>query len=519
MKQVRHLNLTVMALILVSCAPRVVERLPANEIGRYIHKMVLEENQAIADWGIYARDLSTGKTLVDYNGNKLFVPASNTKLYTTSAALRLLGPDFRFRTVVLATGPVEDSILVGDLIVIGGGDPTWSARFYEDDPTYVFRGWADSLKAMGIRSIARDIVGIDAIFDDFPLGSGWNWDYEPYYYAAQVAGLSFNENTLDFTIEPGAIGEAPTILPSPGTSYVQIENNLVTLDTLALLDSLGILDSLDLRDSLAYSDSLILPDTLEVPDFDWEFDRPRGTNRVIFEGIYPATDTVESGASVEDPIAYTATVLKETLVSQAIHVGGGIQSRTLYEDHQRTDLPEGDTLFIYESPPLKDIIYYLNKDSQNFMAEILLRTMGTLMGNGGSGWKGRRVARFAWAEMAVDTNTTYLTDGSGLSRYNKLTPRNTVNLLEAMRDDTSFVRSLPIGGIDGTLERLMAGTAAEGRVLAKTGTLRHVRALSGYVINHKGHWIAFSIMVNDFLTPLREINEKIVRLCELLVLH
>ncbi|UCD38595.1 MAG: D-alanyl-D-alanine carboxypeptidase/D-alanyl-D-alanine-endopeptidase, partial [Fidelibacterota bacterium] len=501
-------RLPVFIFLLVSCAPRVIERLPANRLGRYVHQMVLDAEQSMADWGIYARDLETGKTLIDFNGDKLFLPASNTKLYTTAAALKLLGSDFRYTTVVMATGPVRDNVLEGDLVVVGGGDPTWSARFYEDDPTYVFRGWADSLLAMGIRVITGDIIGVDAFFDDTPLGSGWVWDNEQYYTSAQIAGLSFNENCLDFTIEPGRVGEAPTIIPNPVTSYAVIENNLVTLDTLALLDSLGMLDALGLADSLAYLDTLVIPDTIEVPDFDWDFDRPRGTNRVILDGIFSVYDTVETGASVEDPVAYTATVLKETLVGAGIEVRGGIQSHSLYADGQRSELPEGDTLFIFQSPPLEDIIYYLNKDSQNYMAETLLRTIGTLAGDGGSARKGRRLARLAWAEMGVDTNTTLLTDGSGMSRYNKVTPRNTVNLLAAMRPDTSFVRSLPIAGVDGTLENRMEGTAAEGQVFAKTGSLSHVRTLSGYAINRKGHWIAFSIMVNDYMTPSREIRER-----------
>jgi len=519
MRNLTALSASLLLIVLLSCAPRIVERLPPNRLGRYIQRLVLSEGQSLADWGICARNLRTGRTLVDYNADKLFLPASNTKLYTTSAALNLLGPQFRFATPVLATGPVEDSVLAGDLVVVGVGDPTWSARFHEEDGTLVFQGWADSLKARGIRAIAGDVVGVDAVFDDSPLGSGWVWDNEPYYYSAQIAGLSFNENTLDITIEPGAAGQPPTIVPSPATAYVTLENRLVTLDTLALLDSLGWLDSLSLRDSLGGLDTTALPDSLPELDFDWGFDRLRGTNRVVFEGFYPAHDTTETGASVEDPVAFTATVLKETLISAGVMVRGGIRAVYLYQDEDPGGIPQGDTLFIYHSPPLKEIIYYLNKDSQNFMAETLLRTVGTLEGNGGSAKKGLRLARPVWAAMGVDTNSVFLTDGSGLSRYNKLTPRNTVNLLVSMRTDTSFVRSLPVAGVDGTLEKQMIGTAAQGRVFAKTGTLSHVRALSGYALNHRGDWIAFSIMVNDFLTPLSGVNEKISRLCELLVLH
>ncbi|UCH62844.1 MAG: D-alanyl-D-alanine carboxypeptidase/D-alanyl-D-alanine-endopeptidase [Fidelibacterota bacterium] len=496
----------------MSCAPRIVEHLPANRLGRYIHRLVQSEGQSTADWGIYARNLKTSKVLVEYNADKLFLPASNTKLYTTSAALELLKPGFRYVTPIMATGPVRDSVLTGDLIVVGVGDPTWSGRFHEDDGTRVFQGWADSLKALGVGVIAGDIVGVDAVFDDFLLGSGWSWDNESYYYSAQVTGLSFNENTLNVTIEPSESGQSPTIVTNPLTSYVTIENRLVTLDTLAWLDSLGLLDS------LALVDTLMLPDSLVFPEPNWDLNRPRGTNRIIFKGIL-LPDTIETGASVEDPVTYTATVLKETLMREGINVQGGIRGISLFQDETGAEVAEADTLFLYHSPPLRDIIYYLNKDSQNFMAETLLRTIGILAGNGGSARSGLNLARQVWAEMGVDTNSTFLVDGSGLSRYNKLTPRNTVRLLTYMSGDSTFIRSLPIAGVNGTLEKQMKNTAAEGRVFAKTGTLMHVRSLSGYAVNLKGDWIVFSIMVNDFLTPLSEVNDKIARLCELLVLQ
>ena len=513
----RATSLSLIALIFFSCTPRIIERFPHSDLGKYAKEVIIDSGQTVTDWGLYAVNLSTGKTLIEYNADKLFLPASNTKLYTTSAALTLLGPDYRYQTQVLATGPVRNSILEGSLVILGHGDPSWSARFYEDDPTFVFRGWVDSLKARGITGISGDIVGVDAVFDDFPLGSGWIWDYDSYYYSAQVAGLSFNENSFDFTIEPGMVGEPPLIIPSPATAYVEVENNLVTLDTVALLDSLGILDAYGLRESLVRGDTLVLPDTLEFPGFQWDFIRIRGTNRLVFDGHFPVDDTVEYGASVEDPVLYTATVLMETLEEGGIEIQGTARSLYVYQRGETNEIPSGDTLFVYHSPSLEEIVYYLNKDSQNYMAEDLLRTMGTLTRKGGSGRRGRRIAKPVWAAMGVDTNTTYLTDGSGLSSFNRITPRNTVKLLIHMQSDSAFVQSLPIAGIDGTLKNMMKGTAAQGRVYAKTGTLRHARALSGYVQNLDGEWIAFSILVNDYLTPLKEVNERISHICELLV--
>ncbi|MCH7529341.1 MAG: D-alanyl-D-alanine carboxypeptidase, partial [Candidatus Marinimicrobia bacterium] len=150
-------------------------------------------------------------------------------------------------------------------------------------------------------------------------------------------------------------------------------------------------------------------------------------------------------------------------------------------------------------------------------AETLLRILGVGPEDGGSDREGLRRARQVWAEMGVDTNNIVLTDGSGLSRYNKISPRGTVALLTAMQGDTSFFRSLPIAGVDGTLEETFVGSLAEGRVFAKTGSLWGVRALSGYLINTKGDRVVFSILINDFLTPVSRVNARIERILELLI--
>ncbi len=482
------LLLPLLLLLGSTCAPRVVSHLPANRLGRYVRTMVQEEGMAQSDWGILARNLRTGKTLISYNANKLFLPASNTKLYTTSAALRLLGPQFRFRTPILATGPVAGGVLAGDLVIIGQGDPTWSARFH-DDGKAVFRAWADTLKALGITSISGAVVGVDAVFTEQPQGSGWSWDNDASSSAAQIAGLSFNENAVDVIIVPRPDWQPPVITPSPASAYVQIENHLMTLDTLNN------------------------PDSLEVK---WDIRRPRGTNRITFEGIVQP-DTVETGASVEDPVAFTATVLRESLLEEGIAVAGPAAALRLFTSDSTFAPPTGDTLFVHQSPPLEDIVYLLNKDSQNMMAETLLRILGIGPGAGGSDRQGLRRARQVWAEMGVDTNNIVLTDGSGLSRYNKISPRSTVALLTAMQGDTSFTRSLPIAGVDGTLKDIFVGSLAEKRVFAKTGTLWGVRALSGYLINARGDQVVFSILINDYLTSVSEINARIERILELLI--
>lgn len=478
------------ALTLSACAPKVVSRLPMSKVGRYVRDMLRDPDQARANWGILAVNLRTGKTLIDYNSGKHFVPASNTKLYTTAAALKLLGPEFRYRTPILTTGKIVGGILKGDLVVVGVGDPSWSKRMREDDGTTVFVGWADSLRAHGITAIAGDIVGVDGVYDGVRFGSGWMWDDQPYWYSAPISALSFNENVVDIIFVPNP-GKSPEMLLNPVTSYVTILNNLTTLDTLNN------------------------PDSLES---DWDSWRDAGSNVTRFDGLSPP-DTLETAATVDDPMAFTATVLKEVLQSAGISVNGTARGASRHKAGREPLNISGDTLFVFPSPTLGEIIYYLNKDSQNLMAEVLLRTVASGAEKGASAEAGLEIFKPVWSEMGVDTNSIHLVDGSGVSHYNKVTPANTVALLTAMQGDTTYFRSLPIAGVDGTLENEMLMSPAEGRVFAKTGTLTHARTLSGYLIQAGGDTVAFSIMANAYLTGNEAVNTHIYRICELLVMQ
>ena len=459
-----------------------------NKVGRFMHALATETRQANANWGVLAVNLRTGKTLIEFDADHHFAPASNTKLYTSAAAFFLLGSDYRYITPVLAAGPVNNGVLNGDLIVVGVGDPSWSARMREGDGTSVFKGWADSLSARGITRITGNIVGFDGTTDGIPYGAGWMWDDEPFWYGAPISSLMFNENVVDITIVPNP-GGTPELLLNPVTDYVTIINNLTTLDTLNN------------------------PDSLKA---DRELSRPRGSNVVTLDGISPP-DTVETAVAVEEPVLFTVTVLKETLMAAGIAVDGEPVQQYRFAPDREPLMIVGDTLFTFASPRLGEIVYYLNKDSQNLIAENLLRTVSVGAEGGASAEAGLEKLRPVWSFMGIDTNTIFLRDGSGVSHYNRVTPRATVNLLRFMHGDTTFFQSLPIAGIDGTLENRMVGGPAQGRVFAKTGTLTHAHTLSGYLIQTGGDTVAFSIMTNDYLTSGVEVDAYADRLCELLV--
>ena len=183
-----------------------------------------------AIWGVKIIDLSSNDVIFEQNAATSLMPASNAKLYTTGAALDLLGPDFRYETKIYSDGPIEDGVLRGNLFIRGSGDPTIGERYAEGDPSEVLENWALALRNLGIKQIEGDIIGDDDLFDDLLLGYGWSWDDEPYYYSAEISALSFYDNSIRIIMEGQEIGRPATLRWEPfNTSYVDVENRSLTV--------------------------------------------------------------------------------------------------------------------------------------------------------------------------------------------------------------------------------------------------------------------------------------------------
>ena len=441
------------------------------------------ETFAGAFWGIHVVNLRTGTVLYSQNADRNFVPASNVKLLTTAAGLEHLGPDYRYVTKVYADGPVTDGTLEGNLIVRGAGDPTIGGYEQRDDPTQVFRQWADSLRDRGIDHIAGNIIGDDNHLDETPLGHGWSWSDITYAYAAQIGALVFNENTIDMEVRGRRIGQPARITWEPfNTDYVKVVNRSRT-----------------------------------VPyrkDDDEEYQRLMGTNTIHVQTTVHPNDRASESITIADPTLYFTHILRRVLLEEGISVDG--QATDL--DNTGTPLPyDADAVrrvASYTSPPLADIAPTLNHESQNLYAEQLLRTLSTTVPpdsidedlSPGSSPLGVKVVRETLGAADVDTSRIELVDGSGLSRQNLVHPRSLVRLLQHMwlhpdaAVSSAFYDALPKGGEEGTLKYRFQGTApAHANVRAKTGTLSNTSALSGYVSSESGTPIAFSLFCNHHL--------------------
>ncbi len=457
-----------------------------SDLRKQIDESLKDPNLANSFIGISIRSLKTGEILYRRNDDRLFVPASSLKLLTTSAALKILGAEYRYATEIYTRGTLDGSTLDGDLIIRGFGDPTISGRFQEQDILHIFSQWADSLLAHGIDEIRGDIIGDDNAFDDLGLGEGWEWDYETNWFAAQSGALSFNDNCVDILIEPSFIGEPALIEIIPDSKYVVITNSVYTVD----------------------SDSV---NSIKV-------NRDRGTNYVSISGsITENSPTIKTYSTVNNPTQFFLVVLKSVFEEKGIKVTGyGVDIDDLGEF---VSYDEANFLFSHFSPPLKDIIRVTNKNSLNFYAEQILKTLGYEVQGFGSADKGVEVIRTLADKWRIDASGISQVDGSGLSRLNLISPAAMSQILRSVYQSENFTylfNSLPIAGVDGTLATRMRKGRAYNNVRAKTGFLRGARSLAGYLYTGDNELVAFSIIVNNFSSPVGLADRIQDSICELL---
>lgn len=455
-----------LGLFVAPAAAQVAERIDA----------IAESARALrgAFWGARIIDVETGDVVYEHNPDQYFVPASNAKLYATALALRRLGPDHRFATRIVADAkPDAEGVIAGDLRLVGGGDPTLSSREYPYDgdaaggnglaPVDEF---AAELAAMGVRTIRGDIVGDDTAYPWEPYPEGWALDDTFWDYGAPVSALALHDNFFRLSVFPGrSAGEPARLLVRPATEYYQIVNRVRTV---------------------AQGETVV--------EIDWPF----GEREINVRGTMLLGDGRDRLLAIRDPAHYAAWVLKEALERRGVTVEG--EARALYRSADEPATPvNGVVLVSRESPPLFEILQVINKVSQNLHAELLLHEVSRVRRGDGSREAGLRELRSFLAGAGVPESAYDLEDGSGLSRLDLVTPAGTAQLLRYMylsEDRDGWLETLAVGGDDGTLQHRFSGSP--GRVRAKTGTMTHVSALSGYVDSPSRGTLAFSILVNNY---------------------
>lgn len=417
--------------------------------------------------GVIVRSLKTGAVVFEHNADLALVPASNQKILTAATAVRALGTTFRYPTAVCAvTMPDAGGTLRGDLFLRGSGDPSLTTVRLEE--------LARSVAATGVKRVIGRIVGDGTAFDGETLGSGWQWDDESFYYSPQVSGLNCDGNVVRVSVRPAERITEPATVWINGVlageeTYISVDSRVQTVPG-------G-------KDRVAKV----------------SFGRVRGVNRIVVSGTIPLGAKEESEAiTVEDPARFTASRFVLALAKAGVAV-----ETPLWIDADKTPATARE-IAVSESRPMGELLKDFLKPSDNLYGEALLKTIGrgeSRTGTGNIGEGGKRISRLL-ETAKIDGGGFHVSDGSGLSVQNTVTPRLLCDLLKyidagfgsAERD--AFWNGLPVGGVDGTLRGRFNNTPLAGNVRAKTGTLFGVSSLSGYVSVKSGERLAFSILIN-----------------------
>ena len=509
----------------------------AADLGQRIAALVENKPAAFGTAGIHVADAATGAPIYASNADRLFLPASNLKLFTSALALERLGADYRFTTRVL----IEPS---GDLVFVGSGDPSLSGRVYPykkdtppGPPLDPIEDFAAQIVRRGIHRIEGDVVGDDRLFPWVPYPPNWSIDDTERDYGSPVSALSLDDNTVAISIQPGPRpGDHASMSMSPPVEFLTIDHRVVTGPRAA---------------SSATGPAIRLR---QVP----------GSRQWIVTGSIPAGHAaVTEFLPVDDPAAFAAAALYDALVRRGVAIRGRPVAR-----HRAPGVeyaaPAGDEVASRQSPPLADLLRVVEKVSQNLHAELMLREVGRVRREDGTrnathdatrdatrdgthdatrdgthggtrdgthdgtydgtteaglaemsaflkslGTSLERTPGFEGPPAEISMAEARIDDGSGLGRNTLVAPKLITRLLVreyASKDRDLWVSFLPAGGEDGTLEHRLCCVSGSAGIRAKTGTLSRAIALSGYAIGKTSRMLAFSILVNNFSAPSDEVR-------------
>ncbi len=419
-----------------------------------------------ANVGVLVSDLD-GHVLYSRNGEKLFTPASTAKVFTAVASLHYLGSEYRFETHLYTDASKN-------LYLKGFGDPSFSTG-----DLYTI---AVHFAQMGVRKV-NDIVVDDSYYDTLRWGHGWMWDDDPYPFMARLSALSLDWNIIEVTVRPTRVGKPPVVTIYPPSRFIKVKNEAVTTDT---------------------GRTRIMVDRVFMDNENW----------VIVSGaIRKDSKEVVRYRNIENPTLHVGYVFASMLKELGIKVSGRVRRDTVPET--------ANLIYVHRSKPLFEIVADMLKASNNQKAEMLLKAVGAAVDSPpGTAAKGIVAVKSLLADevLGADTLQFRLVDGSGLSRYDLISPQLHVALLRWAFCNRGlmpeFLTAMPVGGVDGTLERRMVWDSGGRHVRAKTGTMSGVSALTGYVWPDGKKPLVFSILMNNFVGSARyaqAIQDEIVR--------
>ena len=460
---------------------RAAARLSRKAIAQRVNALLAQGENARAAWGIYVADLETGGRVLGLNPDRLFIPASIQKLITGYAAWREFGPDYRFKTGILTDGTLDaQGGLQGNLIVRGGGDPSWSYRFFGDDFEKPVQAFVDELlRQVNLREVRGDLVADDTSFLYEPYAPALSWEDFQWAYGVRITALGFNDQVMALEITPGAKGQPATFRTFP-----------------AFLSGA-------LRGQVVSRPGAVLQDLISFKPFD--------ADEYYLSGAVATGDPMIIKMAVTDPAALAGRWIAEELRRRGVAITG-----TVRVEHRLHYLPAPPrtqplrTLAEIQGLPLAQILDPMMKKSINPEAELLLRQLGAKQPNATGPEREAGIAAIykLWPDLMEPGVNVAMLDGSGLSRQNLLSPRLLTGLLGLIGqspDFEPFRNLLSASGTDGTLKWRLGGKTT-GLVFAKTGRLGLVISMAGFVQTLNGRWLAFCIVTNNH--PARKSDPK-----------
>jgi len=434
----------------------------------------LTENPATtwANIGVYIKNLTTGEVIDSYRSRNLIPPASTMKLFSTATALESLGASARYPTIIAYSGYIREGVLHGDLYIRGYGDPTLGNL---NSGTNFLYHWSNAVRKAGIRTITGSVIGDASYYDGDALNPGWIWEDVGNYYAPGIFAIAYMDNTCNVQLRSGPVGSVATVIKTlPDIPGLTFENHIRCTE----IDYDGAFVH-----GLPYQNCRYL--TGSVP-----------SNRGIF-GVQ---------GDIPNPPLLLAQHFTARLLADGVEVQGA--PRYLSESDNRPTTQ----LYTHYSDTLGSIIAETNMRSINLYAEMIFRNLGARRGLPCTIHNAAEIVRDFWRNRGVDLRTAQILDGCGLAPQDAISAEHFVNLLEYMNRSTNrevFEASLPVSGVSGTLKFVLAGTELQGRVHAKSGTIKGTKNYAGYILMPNGDRWAFAVLVNSATGKQRQIQRAI----------
>lgn len=425
-----------------------------------------------ANISLLVTDVTSGETICDYRSEMVAIPASTMKLVTTAAVMEMLGPDFRFETTLSVNGQTgKDGTLKGNLIVIGGGDPTLGSE-KNGDPNFL-KKWVEAVRKAGIKKISGSVIGDDLIFDNQGVNPHWTWEDIGNYYAAGAYGIAYKDNTCRLYFKSGKPGTTPKLIKTDP------QNPGFTLDN-------------QLKSSTIQFDSAYV------------YGSPKSDIRYILGEIPAFRDEFIVKSDIPNPALLLASDFTRDLEKNGIHVNGQSTDRVPIN---LSSVP----FYTYQSPPLSAIVAETNIHSNNLYAEQLLRYLGAHAPANSTTKRAIETVKAFWKSKNLPVDQLFMYDGCGLAPSDAVSARFFVDLLTYMYKSpnrVAFYNSLPVAGESGTLKNFLVNTPLQGKVHAKSGTISGVKSYAGYVENN-GKTYAFALLMNHAAGSSNTVTSRI----------